>query len=399
MLKRLAAAIAALAAFSAPAVAQSPSPPSDPQTAQEQREAVRRVFRNLQRIVAKEGVEEERYVTLGGVRQWINLRGHDRRAPILLFLHGGPGDPVSGIAYAYQRPWEDFFTVVNWDQRGFGRSAGTEADAARLKGTVDTKHTVADAIALIEMLRKEFGQPKIILVGQSYGTVLALKIARERPDLLYAVVTQGLAANWLKSVDLVRERLIADAQARGDVAKVQHLRDLGPVPDPKDPEAVLAYGRRFDIPIPDEHTWRNIRGEGDGWGFREETLKAVSPDLSADDYAAQKGSFAAHPERYREAMTSVLAWDAARDVGVRFDVPLIVMQGAFDWQTDRDLAKAYFDRVCAPWKKWVEFPEAAHALNIEQPGLSVVTLVNDVAPAVHGRRPPGALVCRAGRRR
>jgi pimeloyl-ACP methyl ester carboxylesterase len=81
-------------------------------------------------------------------------------------------------------------------------------------------------------------------------------------------------------------------------------------------------------------------------------------------------------------------------VGTRLAVPLIVMQGAHDWQTSRDLAKAYFDKVCAPYKKWVEFPHSAHALNIEQPGLSVVALVRDVLPAVSREVPPGAEVCR-----
>jgi hypothetical protein len=74
------------------------------------------------------------------------------------------------------------------------------------------------------------------------------------------------------------------------------------------------------------------------------------------------------------------------------------MQGRHDRQTDVGLAKAYFDKVCAPYKKWVEFPHAAHALNIEQPGLSVVALVTDVLPAVQGRIPPGAPTCEGDRR-
>ncbi len=395
-LRQLLAAALTLAA-AAPAAAQAPPPVSVPQTAEHQREAVRTALRDVQRIVAENGVEEERYVTLGGVRQWINLRGQDRRAPILLFLHGGPGDPISGLAYAYQRPWEDFFTVVNWDQRGFGRSAGRPEDQARLQGTVDVTHDVADAIALIEILKREFGNRKVVLVGQSYGTVLALKIAKARPDLLHAVVLQGLAVNWLASAELVRGFLIKEAAEEGDAKEAERLRKVGPIPGARDPEAVLAWGPRMGKPIPDAHTWHNIRGEGDGWAFREETLKAVSPDLPAAAYAAQKDAFAKEPGRFRAAMISVLPFDAVRDVGVRFHVPVVVMQGTFDWQTNRDLAKAYFDKICAPWKKWDEFPQAAHALNIEQPGLSVVSLVNDVLPAVHGRRPTGTQTCKEGR--
>ena len=69
---------------------------------------------------------------------------------------------------------------------------------------------------------------------------------------------------------------------------------------------------------------------------------------------------------------------------------VVVMQGRHDWQTSYDLALAYFGKIDAPWKKWVAFPHAAHVLNLEQPGLSVVTLVNDVLPATRGEVPQGA---------
>ena len=64
-------------------------------TADELREGVRTVLRDVGRIVAPDGIDEARKVTLNGARQHVHLRGQDRRAPILLFLHGGPLSPVS----------------------------------------------------------------------------------------------------------------------------------------------------------------------------------------------------------------------------------------------------------------------------------------------------------------
>ena len=60
---------------------------------------------------------------LGGARQIVNVRGNDRANPILLFVHGGPGAVEMPMAWAFQRSWEDFFTVVQWDQRCAGRSS------------------------------------------------------------------------------------------------------------------------------------------------------------------------------------------------------------------------------------------------------------------------------------
>lgn len=373
------------------------TPPAAPDGAQV-REQTRQVFQDIGRIVAPRGIDEQRMVELGGVKQAIFLRGQDRTAPILLFLHGGPGSPISPMVYSYQRPWEDYVLVVNWDQRGFGRSRGTAEEASKLKGTLNRTQYISDTVELIEKLRSEFGQRKVILVGQSWGTVLGLEVAHRRPDLLHALVTQGLAANWLDSPRMLYQHLLKEAQSRGDTAEFERLKAVGPLPPVDQPAQLFAWARQLGRGFPDPNTWHNIKGPGDGWGRRTESLAYVSPDVSAAEFAAQKQFEAENPalvvERYQEAMSSVLPWDAVRDVGTTLKVPFIVMQGSHDWQTSRDLAKVYFDKVCAPWKLWVEFPHAAHALNVEQPGLSVVSLVNDVLPATRGERPEGAISCR-----
>lgn len=360
------------------------------------REAIRTLHRDLGRIVAPDGIDETRHVMLGGFPQFIALRGQSREAPILLFLHGGPGSPISDIAYAYQRPWEDFFLVVNWDQRGFGRSYGETSDTARLAGSLNRERYMADAVELMTMLASEFDQSKIVLVGQSWGTVMALEIARRRPDLLHVVVTQGLAANWLASPERHRQHLIGLADEAGDGAEADRLRALGPPPVAQGVESVMEWGAGLGRGFPDCNVWHNLRGGDDGFRRRADLLRYVSPDLPPDQYAREKELMLEAERtfrpRYVEAMASVLPWDAETDVGVRFHVPIVVMMGAHDWQTATDLARVYFDKISAPWKKWVEFPHAAHVLNLEQPGLSVVSLVNDALPAVRGEIPVGAIV-------
>src|SRR6185503_7843757 len=75
-------------------------------------------------ITSTNGIDEGRYVMVGGIEQWITIRGEDRRNPVLLFLHGGPGDATNPWAYAVFRSWAKYFTVVQWDQRGTGRTLG-----------------------------------------------------------------------------------------------------------------------------------------------------------------------------------------------------------------------------------------------------------------------------------
>jgi len=68
------------------------------------------------------GIDEHRYVRIGGVEQWITIRGQDRNNPAVLVLHGGPGAPVSPLP-AHFLPWERDFTVIQWDQRRAGKSS------------------------------------------------------------------------------------------------------------------------------------------------------------------------------------------------------------------------------------------------------------------------------------
>jgi pimeloyl-ACP methyl ester carboxylesterase len=77
---------------------------------------------DTRKIVSPNGVEELLCVPINGTIQWLSIRGRDRRNPILLYLHGGPGSPTLPEAYTFQSPWEDYFTVVQWDQRGAGKT-------------------------------------------------------------------------------------------------------------------------------------------------------------------------------------------------------------------------------------------------------------------------------------
>ena len=82
----------------------------------------RDVVRDLERIVAPSGVQETYKTRIGGIDQWLNVRGQDRANPIIVFIHGGPASPLMPTTWQFQRPLEEYFTVVNYDQRGAGKT-------------------------------------------------------------------------------------------------------------------------------------------------------------------------------------------------------------------------------------------------------------------------------------
>jgi pimeloyl-ACP methyl ester carboxylesterase len=101
-------------------------------------------------------------IRIGGVDQYILIRGNDSSLPVLLFLHGGPGMPAMYLAHAFQRELEKDFVVVQWDRRGAGKSYRED-----ISSTLNSEQLVADTVELTNLLRTRFHQNRIYLVGHS----------------------------------------------------------------------------------------------------------------------------------------------------------------------------------------------------------------------------------------
>lgn len=65
---------------------------------------------------------EEEYVEVNGIAHFLLHYPKAPDAPVLLYLHGGPGSMESLFAYALDKAWGDMFTQVHWDQRGAGKT-------------------------------------------------------------------------------------------------------------------------------------------------------------------------------------------------------------------------------------------------------------------------------------
>ncbi len=97
----------------------------------------RAAIEDLQRIAAPSGIQESYKTSIGGIDQWLNVRGQDRSNPIILFVHGGPAAPITPTMWEFQRPIEEYFTVVHWDQRGAGKDLAGKRPG---QGSADDPH-------------------------------------------------------------------------------------------------------------------------------------------------------------------------------------------------------------------------------------------------------------------
>ena len=358
----LAGALAAApAAVALPAPAQTPRPFS--------RDDARAIVRDARRIVNPNGVEELRQVELGGVPQWISVRGRDRRNPILLFIHGGPAATEMPASWLYQSPWEDFFTVVQWDQRGAGKTAAT-TDNPAIMPSVTVERMVQDGEALVAHLRAHYGKQKIFVLGHSWGTVIGLSLADRRPEWLHAYVGMGQLLAWLENERVSYAFALREAKADNNAQAIRDLESIAPYPPPGRPATldevikeriwVIHYGgltkgrRDFDYDlnarkIAPEYTDRDLSPPG----FKDgEALVRLLPDLTSMDL---------------------------RKI-TRVRTPVFIFAGRRDYQTPSEIAAAWHARLQAPKKGLVWFEHSAHMMHIEQPGKMLLHLVQDVRP-------------------
>ena len=117
-------------------------------------------LRRNEKSAGKKGIDSTEKITLGSIEQWISLRSDDTENPLILFLHGGPGTAQIGFSRKPQRMLEKYFLVVNWDQRGAGRSYSKRVR----REDMTIQRFVSDAEELDELLLKRFGQKKVFLV-------------------------------------------------------------------------------------------------------------------------------------------------------------------------------------------------------------------------------------------
>src|SRR5580658_5651757 len=183
------------------------------QTAQTPENSARATIAETQAI-APGGIDELKAVDIGGIKQWISVRGNNPANPILLFIHGGPGSPMMPESWIFQRPWEDFFTVVQWDQRGSGKTFSASGRQPDTSMTLEQMQ--ADTEQLIDLLRQTYGKKKIFLMAHSFGSVIGLRVAQHRPDALYAYVGIGQVVNVVQNETVGYQQTLAQAEAVGN---------------------------------------------------------------------------------------------------------------------------------------------------------------------------------------
>jgi len=285
-------------------------------------------------VSAAQGIDEASYVAIGGIEQWIKIRGEDRSNPVLLFLHGGPGDVTNPWTFLFFAPWEKYFTIVQWDQRGAGRTLRKTGPSVTSTMTVD--RMTKDGIEVAEYLRKHLGKERIIVLGHSFGTILELGMVRIRPDLFYAYVGTGQVADEVKNDSTAYDALLKKAEAIGNQQAIEELKHVGPPP--------YLNGEGYGV----QRKWSNKFENSYEFLYGTTGLALVAPGGSLQDtndwFQGQILAEVLVPQTKSLTMA---------ELGLQFSIPMYVFEGEEDFTTPTALARQYVDAMKAPRKEFV----------------------------------------------
>ena len=297
------------------------------------------------------GIARVETVVIDGLPERLLIRGNDpAHQPLLLFLHGGPGFPGAPFRQVNSELERDF-TVVHWDQRNAGYSyfPGTP------RSTMQVEQFARETIAVTRHLCREFHQPKVYLVGHSWGTLPGALAAARSPQLFYAYIGLCQYVDIDESERRLARLALAYARENHDDARARRLQALGPPPYPSMSAQDRAAGLISSLlpHVPNQAT--------------DERLALLA--LTSRYYPLPELVRVYKSYRFsRSLLDPQLHGYDLRKLVPEIDVPTYFFVGARDATFGVSIQREYYERLIAPrGKSFVLFRDSTHWPHLEQP--------------------------------
>lgn len=295
-----------------------------------------------------ESVAEVGYCRLGGVDQWVLIRGRDLANPPLIHLHGGPGFSENRLLRHFNAELEDRFTVVYWDQRGAGKSYRRGIPRA----SMTVEQLLSDLDELVDTVCARVGQEQVVLHGHSWGSLLGVLYADRHPERVAAYLGTAQIGDAPAAESASYACALAAAERRGNRRALKALRAIGPPPYPASSVfSERTWLQRLDGQLSPRALWK-LRGAV--FGGRE--------SLPLDLVNQIRG--------FRFTMDAM--WREASALNLITAVPALHMPVAFfvgrrDHWVPPETSVAYFDALTAPSKQLLWFHESGHEPFVDEP--------------------------------
>lgn len=312
-----------------------------------------------QQDTVSQGIEILEEVVLGQQKQWILIQGDNTDNPILLFLHGGPGFAEMPYTHLYTGRLKKHFTVVDWDQRGAGKSYADDLQ----EDTVTLEQLVSDTYELIQLLKKRFSQDKIFLVGHSWGSVLGLYTAYRHPEDLHAYIGMGQVVKSIQGETVSYRYTLEKAKAAKDEQALEMLKNIGPPP----------YEAGLQSLFTQRMLLARYGGSVRNFSYLDfEKVRNESPFYTEQDNSTYMQAFMQSLALLYDELMKVDFFHDVPDL----QVPVYFFTGRHDYQTPFELVQQYVELLRAPHKEIVWFEDSGHMPNLDEPEAYQDRLIN-----------------------
>jgi len=320
-----------------------------------------RPFRGPDGNVLLNSVAEVKYVRLGGVNQWVMIRGENVANPPLIVLHGGPGMSEMGFFRHFNAPLERSFIVVHWDQRGTGKSF----DRRIPRSSMTLDQFVADLDELVDMVRRRFGKAKVAILGHSWGSALGAIYAARHPEKVSVYVGAAQIGDSSSAESLSYSFGLAEAERRHDEKALKKLRAIGPPPYPAKSMFVERTAvTRLDGQMRMGILWRTGRAL---FGRPESSILDLPNLVRGFGFTL-------------DAMWAEVSKLNLLTLVPALTMPVIILVGRRDHWVPPETSVAYFETLTAPSKKLVWFDHSGHEAFVDEPEKFNATMVELVRP-------------------
>lgn len=297
----------------------------------------------------KNSVDSVEKLIIGGIEQVVSLRSENRNNPIILFLHGGPGTAQIAFSRKSQRKLEEFFVVVNWDQRGAGRSYSSSIK----KEDLNIERFVLDIEELTICLLQRFHQKKLFLVGHSWGSIIGLKFSVKRPDLIESYIGMGQIVDMKRGEGISYQFTLEEAIKRNHKKAITQLKKIGAPPYQK---------------VSDGGIQRKWLSKFNGATYKGSLLGIIFKNISIKDLKILKiinfirGAMLSL-NCLEEEQNKVNFWEEIPEI----NVPIYFCSGRRDYNVPFELVEEYYAKLRAPYKEIIWFEKSGHVPNFEEP--------------------------------
>ena len=323
------------------------------------------------KIRSDSGIDESGYIEINGIRQFIHIRGENTANPVMIFVHGGPGSPMSFAAPYYQRPMEKTFTVLHYDQRGCGRTFYANSD----NGELTVAQLESDLDATVDYACERFGCEKVVIMGHSWGTVLGARYIHDHPEKVQAYIGVSQAVSGLYEGKItLGEKALTAAKQSGHAADAAALEEaLG---------RMRKVNRYEDMALSDLITVAGLSSKYLGCDGEMSSLGQIvtgitSPYMNMTDvrwFLRMSGDTQAFFASQEELMKYAFFGVDLYALGSNYDFPVYFISGSDDRAIPQEAAQMYFDQVTAPQKQMSVIENTGHSPFMDAPDVFARTV-------------------------